>query len=89
MPLNISKPTATISDFEQQKICYCGGPEEGTVVTCDNVNFSIEWSHTECLKITTVPKGKWYFPDCPKPPKFNKKKEVYTSVVVTEMVQAP
>ena len=79
VPSNTSKPAAATSDCEQQKICYCVGPEEWTMVACDNVDSSIEWFHTECPKIATVPKGKWYWPDCRKLPKFNQK-GVYTSV---------
>ena len=29
------------------------------MVECDDEDCSIEWFHTECLRITTVPKDKW------------------------------
>ena len=76
MPSNTgtSKPSTATSDCEQQKFCYCGGPEEGTMIACDNEDCSIEWFHTGCLRITTVPKGKWYCPDCRKLPKFKRKR---------------
>ena len=48
------------------------------MVACDNEDCSIEWFHTGCLRITTVPKGKWYCPDCRKLPKF-KRKRAHTS----------
>lgn len=60
-----------------QEFCYCKGPEEGTMIACDNPNCMIEWFHLECLKIQSVPKGKskWYCPDCRKLPEFTRKKK--------------
>ena len=44
--------------------CYCQKPEDDSVewIRCDNPMCSIEWFHTSCLNITTIPKGKWYCP---------------------------
>ena len=52
--------------------CYCQGPEEGTMIACDNPDCPIEWFHTKCLRLQTLPKGKtkWYCPDCRKLSKF-------------------
>ena len=52
--------------------CYCGGPEFGRMLACDNKDCSIEWFHIECLELeeSMIPKGKWYCPDCKKNPKF-------------------
>ena len=46
--------------------CYCQKPEDDSVewIGCDNPTCSIEWFHTSCLNITTIPKGKWYCPSC-------------------------
>jgi len=38
-----------------QTYYYCHGPEEGTVIAC---SCSIEWFHTSCLQMLTLPKGK-------------------------------
>ena len=35
------------------------------MVACDNEDCSIEWFHTECSRITTVPKDKWVLPRLP------------------------
>ena len=60
--------------LSENKYCYCGGPEEGTMIACENEDCAIEWFHTDCLMIDTVPRGKWYCPDCRKLPKFNRKR---------------
>ena len=44
--------------------CYCKGKDEGEIIFCDSDVCTIRWFHTECLKLSTVPKGKWYCPDC-------------------------
>ena len=60
----------------QPSYCYCQGPEEGTMIACDNPDCPIEWFHTKCLRLHTLPKGKtkWYCPDCRKLSKFLRKK---------------
>ena len=67
------------SDLQlEQKYCYCGGPDIGRMIACENQDCIIEWFHTDCLMIDTIPRGKWYCPDCRKLPKF-KRKRVCTS----------
>ena len=39
-------------------------PESEQMIACDNSNYKIEWFHIKCLKIKTIPKGKWYCPSC-------------------------
>lgn len=46
--------------------CYCRGPESGEMIACDGDACSIVWFHTTCLKISRIPKGKWYCPECRK-----------------------
>ena len=57
-----------------QTFCYCNGPEIGEMIACDNNDCSIEWFHLKCLKINSnsIPKGKWYCPDCRTLPKFSR-----------------
>ena len=57
-----------------QTFCYCNGPEIGEMIACDNNDCSIEWFHLKCLKISSdsIPKGKWYCPDCRTLPKFSR-----------------
>ena len=52
------------SSTSSDKWCYCGGPEEGQMICCDNKKCPIVWFHTDCLKIVTIPTGKWYCQDC-------------------------
>ncbi len=59
----------------EHTFCYCNGPEEGDMIACDNETCSIEWFHIICLKVRSIPKGKWFCPDCRKLPQFIKKKE--------------
>ena len=47
-----------------KKYCYCQQPEQNEMIACDHLNCKIEWFHTKCLKIKTIPKGKWYCPSC-------------------------
>ena len=49
-----------------QTFCYCNGPEISEMIACDNNDCTIEWFHLKCLKISSdsIPKGKWYCPDC-------------------------
>ena len=46
--------------------CYCKGPEEGTMIACDNPDCQVEWFHIKCLHLKSTPKGKWYCLDCRK-----------------------
>ena len=62
------------SDNEVGQYCYCRGPDEGTMIACDNTDCKIEWFHTKCLKLQSIPRGKWYCPDCRKLPCFLKGK---------------
>ena len=57
--------------------CYCQKSEDVTQdwIGCDNQNCAIEWFHTKCLNITTIPKHRWYCPDCRKLPEFNVRKK--------------
>ena len=79
----ISTPTITPPAFYQDQqllYCYCQHPEpkEGSsssdMIACDNPQCSIEWFHTKCLRLESIPKGKWFCPDCRKLPEFRRKK---------------
>ena len=50
----------------QQPYCYCRGPEEGSMIGYDNPDCKIEWFHVSCLKLISIPKGKWYCHNCHK-----------------------
>ena len=50
----------------EETCCYCNGPDEGKMICCDDEECAIQWFHVDCLKITSIPKGKWYCPDCRK-----------------------
>ena len=41
--------------LSENKYCYCRGPEEGTMIACKNEDCAIEWFHTDCLMIDTIP----------------------------------
>ena len=64
---------STVTD-NQKLYCYYQGPEEGSMVGCDNSDCKYEWFHFSCLKLSTVPKGKWYCPDYRILPQFLKRK---------------
>ena len=44
--------------------CYCKRGEFGEMIACDNELCPIIWFHTQCLKMTSIPKNDWYCPDC-------------------------
>ena len=83
LPSNPSEMSADTSGCDEQKFCYCGGPEQGTMIACEHEDCPIEWFHMDCLLITTAPKGKWYCPDCSKLPKGNKRVVYHQQVHVT------
>ena len=53
---------------EDEHFCICNGPDEGTMICCDNNECAIKWFHLKCLKMSdkSIPKGKWYCSDCQK-----------------------
>lgn len=61
-----SQGSKTSQDHNQDVWCYCRAEESGEMIQCESGDCKIEWFHIECLKITTIPKGKWMCPDCRK-----------------------
>ena len=65
---------ATVDESETQpnavsgniKWCYCGLEEDegACMIGCDNRQCPIQWFHLFCLELESVPKGKWYCPEC-------------------------
>ena len=51
-------------DPNKQTYCLCNQTSYGKMVACDNDLCPIEWFHFECVKLTRIPKGKWYCPIC-------------------------
>ena len=41
----------------EQKYCYCGGPDIGRMIACENQDCIIEWFHTDCLMQFHVANG--------------------------------
>ena len=71
----LASTEANTSTNKDAEYCYCGGPEEGAMIGCDNTNCKIEWFHMKCLKISSAPRGRWYCPDCQKLPEFFRSKK--------------
>ena len=61
-PEDSTSTRSPATDSEQW--CYCQGPEEGEMIFCEMDGCLIEWFHTKCLQLTTIPKGKWICLDC-------------------------
>ncbi len=72
LPGPSSSPNNSESGDHSTTYCYCREPQcEGDEMTgCDNSNCKIEWFHVRCLKIKTIPTGKWYCPTCRNLPEF-------------------
>lgn len=68
---NTPPKSSNVDDY-LKLYCYCRQPEDGIkdMIACDNPECSIEWFHTECLRMKRIPKGKLYCPDCRKLPQF-------------------
>ena len=63
---SFSKPTIT-NARSPGKVCYCNMSEEDDdLIGCDNKNCQIKWFHLKCLRITKIPKGRWFCPECRK-----------------------
>lgn len=84
LPLPASLLTTTTNtpvSNDKTLYCYCRNPEprEGSssseMIACDNPHCSVEWFHTKCLKIKSIPKGNWFCPDCRKLPEFSGKRK--------------
>ena len=41
-----------------EKWCFCSQGESGEMIQCDKEQCKIKWLHTECLRISKVPRGK-------------------------------
>ncbi len=60
-----------------KKYCCCQDSKNDgdEMIACDYLNCPIEWFHTRCLQITTIPRGKWYCPSCRKLPELKRQKK--------------
>jgi tRNA A-37 threonylcarbamoyl transferase component Bud32 len=49
-----------------EKYCFCGGPESGRMVACDNEECEKQWFHFDCVGLKeSPPKGiKWFCDEC-------------------------
>jgi len=56
--------TTSVHSKDNELYCLCCGPEEGSMIACDNNQYKIEWFHKRCLQMRTTPKRKCYCPDC-------------------------
>lgn len=59
--------------------CYCDQPEFGQIIRCDNAQCQIEWFHCDCLRIRSIPRGKWYCPSCRTLSQFTRKRRMKIS----------
>ena len=64
---SITKPSKTKDEEEESEETYCVCKRvqgNDAMIACDNKTCSIEWYHFTCVGLSSVPKGKWYCPDC-------------------------
>jgi len=75
LPLSVQHTVSSGENCElvQQNQCvYCicqqAEDPEREMVACDNENCPYQWFHLDCmkLKLSSLPKGKWYCPECSK-----------------------
>ena len=48
----------------QEIWCTCRQHEYGKMIQCDSNMCATRWFHISCMKLKSVPKGKWYCPNC-------------------------
>ncbi|SMN01988.1 hypothetical protein SPONN_289 [uncultured Candidatus Thioglobus sp.] len=70
-----SQSASCLVDKNKLLYCYCRQPEpehgpSSEMIACDNDQCLLKWFHTTCLMLKSIPKGKWYCPDCRKLPEF-------------------
>ena len=78
---NTSQSDVIDASGSHKLYCYCNGPDEGSMIACDNTECKIEWFHQDCLDLKSVPEGKWYCPDCSQLPEFLGKGKKKTKVL--------
>ena len=54
---------------------YCQKEEYGEMIQCEIGHCEIDWFHSDCLKISCIPKGKLLCPDCWKKAAANRKRK--------------
>ena len=70
-----SSETDATTEKSDEDWCYCRGKDEGEMIACDNDAFKIRWFHTQCLKLCTIPKRKWFCPSCQKTVRKGRKRQ--------------
>ena len=75
VPVIPDEPDDAEDEEDYEKLwCFCQQPSFGRMIHCDDERCTIIWFHCECLRIRSIPKGKWYCPSCRKDQRKNSKK---------------
>lgn len=65
IPLNVE--SADQEESSKEPVWhYCRKEEDGEMNQCESGRYKIIWFHTACLRIKSIPKGKWICPECKK-----------------------
>lgn len=64
----------TDPDDAEETWCYCGMAQYGEMIECEG-DCTMKWFHLDCVRITTIPSGRWFCPDCRKKPKYKSKRK--------------
>jgi hypothetical protein len=51
-------------DPDEPKYCICRGVSYGEMIACDNKDCPTEWFHIGCVRLKSIPAGKWYCDQC-------------------------
>jgi hypothetical protein len=60
-------------DPDEPRYCVCRGVSYGEMILCENKDCPTEWFHIGCVRLKTIPHGKWYCEQCSGIVKKNKK----------------
>ena len=62
---SLPQPSTKINSSGNEPVyCICKGVSFGQMIACDGQECPVEWFHSTCVGLKSLPKGKWYCKGC-------------------------
>lgn len=62
---SLPQPSTTINSSGNEPVyCTCKQVSFGQMIACDGQECPVEWFHSTCVGLKSLPKGKWYCKGC-------------------------
>lgn len=62
---SLPQPSTTINSSGNEPVyCTCKEVSFGQMIACDGQECPVEWFHSTCVGLKSLPKGKWYCKGC-------------------------